>query len=184
MKYIIAADLHGSWYYCEQLIKRFHDEEADKLLLLGDILYHGPRNELPKDYNPKKVFPALNELKEQIICVRGNCDSEVDQMVLEFPIMADYAIVESDGITLFATHGHLYNQDNPPPFKRGSILLNGHFHQPICEVLEDFTYINPGSLSLPKEGNAHSYIAFQGGEFLWKDVCDGREFKRYSATST
>ena len=179
MKVIIAADLHGSWFYCEQLIKRFYSEKADKLLLLGDILYHGPRNELPKDYDPKKVFPALNELKEHIICVRGNCDSEVDQMVLEFPIMADYTIVEEGGLSIFATHGHLFDRENPPPFKRGSVLLNGHFHLPEWEECDGFTYINPGSLSLPKEGSPHSYISYENGEFLWKDVVNGEVFKSY-----
>jgi len=179
MKYLIAADLHGSWYYCEQLIKRFHSEKADKLLLLGDILYHGPRNELPRDYNPKKVFPALNELKEHIVCVRGNCDSEVDQMVLEFPIMADYTIIEDKELSMFATHGHLFNRENPPPFKEGSVLLNGHFHLPEWEEGDGFTYINPGSLALPKEGSPHSYITYEDGEFLWKDVESGEGFKNY-----
>ena len=178
MKILIAADLHGSWFYCEQLIKKFHNEKADKLLLLGDILYHGPRNELPRDYDPKKVFPALNELKEHIICVRGNCDSEVDQMVLEFPIMADYIMVEEGRLSMFATHGHLFDRENPPPFKKGSVLLNGHFHLPEGEVLDEFIYINPGSLALPKEGSPHSYISFENGEFLWKDVVSGEVFNR------
>ena len=184
MRYIIAADLHGSAYYCEKLVERFHSEKADKLLLLGDILYHGPRNELPKGYDPKRVFGILNQLKDKIICIRGNCDSEVDQMVLEFPIMADYTIIETDGLTMFATHGHLFNHDNPPPLRKNMILLNGHFHLPRWEVYEGFTYINTGSLSLPKENSCHSYIVYEAGEFVWKDVLEETEFNRYNVKQT
>ena len=131
MKIVIASDIHGSAYWCRALLEAVQAEEADRLLLLGDLLYHGPRNDFPDEYSPKKVFEMLNAVKEKITCVRGNCDSEVDQMVLEFPMMADYALVEADGHFLFATHGHLFNADMPPSLQPRSVLLNGHFHTPI-----------------------------------------------------
>ncbi|MBR4123529.1 MAG: phosphodiesterase, partial [Clostridia bacterium] len=115
MKFLIASDIHGSAYYCELLIKKIEEEKAEKVLLLGDILYHGPRNDLPKDYAPKKVIEMLNPLKNKLLCVRGNCDTEVDQMVLDFPILADYALIEADGVRIFATHGHKFNLENLPP---------------------------------------------------------------------
>ena len=123
MKWLIASDIHGSEFYCKEVLKAFETEQADRLLLLGDILYHGPRNDLPKDYAPKKVITLLNERKESILCVRGNCDAEVDQMVLEFPIMADYAVLDLGNRLLYATHGHVYGEFNPPPLKKGDILL-------------------------------------------------------------
>ena len=179
MKYLIAADLHGSAYYCEKLIEAFENEKADKLLLLGDLLYHGPRNPLPKGYDPKKVFEALNKLKDKIICVRGNCDSEVDQMVLEFPIMAGYTIIDVDGFSMFATHGHMYNKDNPPPLRKRDVLLNGHFHVPEVAKLDCCTYINPGSLSMPKEDSYHSYLTYEAGRFSWKNLLDETKYKCY-----
>ena len=130
MKLMIASDLHGSGYYTKKLVDAFQAEGADKLLLLGDLLYHGPRNHLPEEYDCPAVAQQLNAMKDNIIAVRGNCDCEVDQMVLEFPIMADYALVEWNGLTLFATHGHRYNETCPPPMADGTILLNGHFHIP------------------------------------------------------
>ena len=117
MKLMIASDIHGSAYYCEKMIKCFEEERADKLLLLGDILYHGPRNDLPKEYAPKKLIEILNNLKDRILCVRGNCDTEVDQMVLNFPVLADYAIIYDEYKTIYATHGHIYNEDNLPPIQ-------------------------------------------------------------------
>ncbi|MBQ3589270.1 MAG: phosphodiesterase, partial [Clostridia bacterium] len=137
MKWIIASDIHGSAYWCEQVLASFENENADRLILLGDILYHGPRNDFPDDYSPKKVFSMLNAMKEKISCVRGNCDSEVDQMVLEFPIMADYMLLDVKGKTLFATHGHLFNEENPPLLKAGDVLLNGHFHSPCNRVMQN-----------------------------------------------
>ena len=145
-------------------------EGADRLLLLGDILYHGPRNDLPKDYNPKEVIAMLNPMKQELLCVRGNCDTEVDQMVLEFPILADYCFLEIDGRTIFASHGHHHNPKNPPMLKKGDILLNGHTHIPANEDMGDFIYMNPGSVSIPKEGSAHGYMICEGGEFTWKDL--------------
>lgn len=179
MKVMIASDIHGSAYYCKKLIEAYKSEKADKLLLLGDILYHGPRNDLPNEYAPKKVIEMLNAIKEEILCVRGNCDAEVDQMVLEFPIMADYCTLQIDDITVFATHGHIYNMENVPPLKKGDILLHGHTHVPTCvrfggETGADYIYMNPGSLSIPKEDSHHGYMICEGSYFTWKDL-DGKE---------
>ena len=179
MKWMIASDLHGSAYYCRKMIEAFHREKADRLLLLGDLLYHGPRNDLPRDYAPKQVIPQLNALKEQILCVRGNCDTEVDQMVLEFPIMAEYAHVCDGKATLFVTHGHTFNEKNLPPLHRGDILLNGHTHIPKCADHETYLYMNPGSVSIPKEDSPHGYITLENDVFLWKDL-NGDIYMEYS----
>ena len=165
MKLMIASDIHGSAYYCQKMIDAFHQQNADKLLLLGDILYHGPRNDLPKDYNPKAVIEMLNPLRDKLMCVRGNCDCEVDQMVLDFPVLADYAMLYIDGVTIFATHGHTHNCDNLPPLNKGDILLHGHTHIPVLKDMGSYTYINPGSVSIPKEGSDHSYLIMDNGEF-------------------
>ena len=182
MKIMIATDIHGSSYYAEKLKEKFYEEKADKLLLLGDLLYHGPRNELPKMYDTKKVYEILNGLKDKILCVRGNCDSEVDQMVLEFPMMADYIYVNFDNVNIFVTHGHLFDEKNPPLLKKGDILLYGHFHVPVCNEYENFVHINPGSLSLPKEDSKNSYMILENGEFLWKDIENGEVFKSYKVS--
>lgn len=170
MKLMIASDIHGSSLYCEELLKRYNDEKPDKLLLLGDILYHGPRNDLPRGYNPKSVIAMLNNIKDEIICVRGNCDAEVDQMVLDFPIMADYSILDLDGRLIFATHGHIYNENNLPPMGRCDVLLNGHTHIPKYVSHGDYTYMNPGSVSIPKEGSRHGYMIYEDKKFIWKDL--------------
>ncbi|MBQ9925799.1 MAG: phosphodiesterase [Clostridia bacterium] len=170
MKWFIASDLHGSAAYCEQMLAAYAREGADRLVLLGDILYHGPRNDLPEGYAPKAVIAALNPLKEQILCVRGNCDTEVDQMVLEFPILADYAVLADGGLTLYLTHGHKFGEQNPPPMPKGSVLLCGHTHIPAWNVHEDFIYVNPGSVSIPKNGSHHGYMLLENGVFTWKDL--------------
>lgn len=169
MKLMIASDIHGSSYYCRKMIEAYRQEEADRLLLLGDLLYHGPRNDLPKDYNPKEVISMLNEIKNELLCVRGNCDTEVDQMVLNFPILAEYCLLELDGRTVFATHGHNFNLDNLPMLKEGDILLNGHTHIPANQNMGTYTYMNPGSISIPKEGSAHGYMIYDG-EFRWRSL--------------
>jgi putative phosphoesterase len=166
MKLMIASDIHGSAYYCQKLMEAYKQEKADKLLLLGDLLYHGPRNDLPKDYNPKEVIVMLNSIKNEILCVRGNCEAEVDQMVLEFPVMADYIMLYVEGLTIFATHGHLYHENNLPPLKRGDILLHGHTHVSGIRNLGDITLVNPGSVSIPKENTKHSYMILEQGEFV------------------
>ena len=177
MKYVIASDIHGSADWCEKLLDVFQTEKADKLILLGDILYHGPRNDFPDGYCPKNVFAMLNAIKDKILCVRGNCDSEVDQMVLEFPIMADYAVADENGHTLFFTHGHLFNADMPPLLKAGDVLFNGHFHTPECRVLDNGAhYANCGSTALPKADTPHSYILVDNGVLYWKDLETGGIF--------
>ena len=179
MKLMIASDIHGSGYYCRKLIEAFKKENADKLLLLGDLLYHGPRNDLPKEYAPKSVIPMLCELKDKILCVRGNCDTEVDQMVLNFPILADYAVICIDGLTIYATHGHKFNIDNLPPAEKNDILIYGHTHIPMCEERNGILCMNPGSVSIPKEGSAHSYMVINNGIALWKDL-EADVYKEFS----
>ena len=144
MKVLFASDIHGSAYYCRKLLEIYQKSGAGRLVLLGDILYHGPRNDLPKEYAPKQVIAMLNEYKNQIYAVRGNCDTEVDQMVLEFPLLADYALLELNGKTFYATHGHVYNQDNLPPMMLGDILIHGHTHLLKAEKAGDITVLNPG----------------------------------------
>ncbi|MEG1458710.1 MAG: phosphodiesterase [Acetivibrio sp.] len=170
MKYMIASDLHGSAYFCQKMLEAYEREEAEKLIFLGDLLYHGPRNELPIEYNPPKVISLLNERKNEFLCVRGNCDAEVDQMVLTFPILAEYALLSMDGLTVFATHGHVYNRENLPPLKRGDILLHGHTHVQAMEKLGENWYLNPGSLSIPKENNENSYMIYQDRNFTIKNL--------------
>ena len=177
MKILIASDIHGSAYYCRSLLERYREEKPDKLLLLGDILYHGPRNDLPREYAPKEVLAMLNDIKEEILCVRGNCDTEVDQMVLEFPILADYCILYTGNRMIFATHGHQHNTTHPPMLKEGDILLHGHTHVPELEEFAGKYYINPGSVSIPKENSAHSYMMLEDGVFTWKDVETGKAYK-------
>ena len=169
MKLMIASDIHGSAYYCRQLLEAFEKEQAQRLLLLGDILYHGPRNDLPRDYAPKEVLAMLNERKDRLFCVRGNCDTEVDQMVLDFPILADYCILGCGSRLIYATHGHNHNLQALPPLLPGDILLHGHTHIPAWEPFGSCNlYANPGSVSIPKAGSAHSYMTLEGSTLLWK----------------
>ena len=170
MKYLIASDIHGSAYYCERMLEAYRREGAERLILLGDILYHGPRNDLPRDYAPKRVIELLSALRDEIFCVRGNCDTEVDQMVLPFPILADYALLEVGGHTVFVTHGHKHNLASLPPLKEGDVLLHGHTHVPACESREGITYLNPGSVSIPKDGSAHGYMLLEDGVFTAKTL--------------
>ena len=179
MKIMVASDIHGSALYCEKLLDAFAREGADKLLLLGDILYHGPRNDLPDGYAPKKVIELLNAKKQSLLCVRGNCDTEVDQMVLDFPILADYCILYVGDRLVYATHGHNFNEDRLPPLQKGSILLHGHTHVPVCREHEDYTYMNPGSVSIPKEGSAHGYMILSDKTAVWKTL-DGEVWKQVS----
>lgn len=178
MKLLIASDIHGSAYYCRKLMEAWEREAADKLILLGDLLYHGPRNDLPRDYAPKEVLAMLNLRKEEILCVRGNCDTEVDQMVLEFPILADYGFLYEQGHMIFLTHGHIFHEGNLPMLKPGDILLHGHTHVPVCREHETYVYMNPGSVSIPKEGSVHGYLVYEDGRFAWKDL-SGAEYMEY-----
>ena len=178
MKWMIASDIHGSAYYCRELLAAFEHEGAQKLMLLGDVLYHGPRNDLPRDYAPKQVIEMLNGIKEKLLCVRGNCDTEVDQMVLDFPVLADYAVLVAGERMIYATHGHVYNENKLPPLQKGDVLLHGHTHVPKCVEHEEYLYINPGSVSIPKEGSAHSYLILEDGHLVWKSL-DGAVYMEH-----
>ncbi|WP_101876275.1 phosphodiesterase [Lachnoclostridium edouardi] len=157
MKYMFASDIHGSAFYCEKTVQAFKESGAERLILLGDLLYHGPRNDLPKDYAPKKVISMLNQMKDKIYAVRGNCEAEVDQMVLEFPVMADYGVLVLNGITFYATHGHIMNEEHMPPIQPGDVLIHGHTHVLRADKVGDHVILNPGSTSIPKEGNPPTY---------------------------
>ena len=167
MKFVIASDIHGSAYWCGKLVEVIEEVKPDKILLLGDILYHGPRNDLPKGYAPKQVIPMLARYKDRILCVRGNCEAEVDQMVLPFSCMADCALVEADGLTMYLTHGHHHSPDNLPPLAEGSVFLSGHTHVKLDEVRQGIRCINPGSVSIPKDGS-NSCIVYRDGKFSFR----------------
>ena len=171
MKWMIASDLHGSAYYCRKMLEAFEREGADRLFLLGDLLYHGPRNDLPREYAPKEVIPLLNGKKEKLLCVRGNCDAEVDQMVLKFPVLADYAVLPVGQRLIYATHGHIYHVKNLPPLAPGDVLLHGHTHVPAwTEFGQGNLYLNPGSVSIPKEDSPHSYMTLEENTMQWKEL--------------
>ena len=171
MKLLICSDIHGDFDSAKRAISAFNNEGADNLIILGDLLYHGPRNDLPPTYAPKSVIELLNSYKSKILAVRGNCDAEVDQMVLEFPILADYAYIDADGLRIFATHGHNHNTETPPMLLSGDILLHGHTHIPSFEAFGDSNvYINPGSIALPKGGHPRSYIIYENRTFTLKDI--------------
>ena len=158
MKLMIASDLHGSAYYTRLLLTAMDREQPDRLLLLGDLLYHGPRNDLPREYAPKQVIEMLNARKSQILCVRGNCEAEVDQMVLEFPVLSEFGVVFADGLTLYMLHGH---KNLNLPVMPGDILLCGHTHVPAVRKDGEHYYVNPGSVSIPKEGSCHGYMMLE-----------------------
>ena len=159
MKIMIASDIHGSLKYCRELVEKYREEKCEKLVLLGDVLYHGPRNDLPDEYNPKGVIALLNDLAEEILCVRGNCEAEVDEMVLSFPVLAEYAFFYHKGRMFFLTHGHKMIPQILPKIKKGDILFNGHTH--VCKIEEldgGYIYANPGSVSIPKENTPRGYM--------------------------
>ena len=193
MKLMIASDIHGSAPCCRKMLEAYVREKADRLLLLGDILYHGPRNDLPEGYAPKEVIAMLNPVKKNLLCVRGNCDTEVDQMVLDFPVLADYCLLDltdgsgNAGAVMFATHGHRYNPHHLPPLSDGDILLNEHTHIPACEEILDmdgnrYQYLNPGSVSIPKEGSRRSYMIYEKGTFTWKNL-EGEAYQTWKTGS-
>ena len=175
-KVLIASDIHGSSYYCGWLLDRIEEEQPDRVVLRGDLLYHGPRNDLPKGYEPKDVISMLNGIREKLLCVRGNCDTEVDQMVLDFPILADYAVLMLGDQTVYVTHGHHYNEQNPPALSKGDVLLCGHTHVPCHHEHETFTYLNPGSVSIPKNASRPSYMLWENGVFTWHDLLTGQSY--------
>ena len=167
MKLVIASDIHGSAYWCGKLCELVEREQPDKLILLGDLLYHGPRNDLPRDYAPKQVIPLLSRYQDKILAVRGNCEAEVDQMVLPFPCMADFAMLNCDGITMYLTHGHLWNPDRLPSLQPGTVFLSGHTHVKLDELRGEVRCLNPGSVSIPKDGS-HSCMVYEDGVFSVK----------------
>ena len=167
MKLVIASDIHGSAYWCGKLMEVVEAEQPDKLILLGDLLYHGPRNDLPRDYAPKQVIPMLSKFADSILAVRGNCEAEVDQMVLPFPCMAAYALLCCDGLTFYLTHGHLHGPDQLPPLTAGTVFLSGHTHVKLDEVRQGIRCMNPGSVSIPKDGS-HSCIVYENGTFSFR----------------
>ena len=190
MKLMIASDLHGSAAYTRRLLELYRDTGCQRLVLLGDLLYHGPRNPLPEGYEPPAVakllnvlmpmvvgWMLLNDMADELLCVRGNCDAEVDQMVLHFPILSDSALLVLDGLTIHATHGHIHGPDTPPPLRQGDILLCGHFHVPVRRDCGRYTYLNPGSAALPKENSPHSCMMLEDGQFTWLDVMTGQPFQ-------
>lgn len=178
MKILVASDIHGSYACTEKLIEAFKREGAERMLFLGDILYHGPRNCLPEKYDTKDVANLLNQFKNDIYSVRGNCDAEVDQLMLEFPIMADYCIISVGKKYIFATHGHRFNKDNLPPMHPGDILLHGHTHISVCEEFGEYVYCNPGSVSIPKGGTPAGYMIIDEKCMKWKTL-DGEEYREY-----
>lgn len=170
MKYFVMSDIHGSSFYLKKAMEIFEEENADFILILGDILYHGARNDLPKGYNPKEIIEILNKNAEIIMAVRGNCESEVDQMVLDFPIQASYSNMIFEGKRLFITHGHLYNEKNKVKLPKNSCFLSGHTHILKAEKIDGIHYLNPGSISIPKNNNPHSYAILDNNEFIVKTL--------------
>ena len=170
MKFMIASDLHGSLSFAEKLFCRFEEEKPEKLLLLGDLLSHGARNDLPEGYNTKGLTALLNAHKDDILAVRGNCEAEVDQMVLEFPVMAEYALLVSGKNLVYLTHGHIHGEENPPALQNGDILLTGHTHIPKRVRHDSWVYMNPGSVGIPKGGCVPGYMICEDGKFTWKDL--------------
>lgn len=167
MKLLIASDIHGSAYWCRKLLEVYQQEQPDKLVLLGDILYHGPRNDLPREYAPKAVIALLSPLAEKILCVRGNCEAEVDQMVLPFPCMAPYSQLLVEDKTFYLTHGHHENPRNLPRLNPGDVFLSGHTHAKEDILVEGVRCLNPGSVSIPKDGS-HSCLVYDKGEFSFR----------------
>lgn len=170
MKLFFISDIHGSVYYLNEAIERYEEEGADYIVILGDILYHGARNPLPKEYNPKGVINILNNYSDKIIAVRGNCDSEVDEMVLDFPIMSTYSNIIYNDKRLFLTHGHIYNEGNMVKLKEGSAFIYGHTHILRADKKDNIYFLNPGSITLPKENNPHTYGILENNSFKIKDL--------------
>ena len=178
MKIMIASDIHGSAFYCKKLVDAYNSEKAEKLVLLGDNLYHGPRNALPVEYDPQQVAKMLNDMAQEILCVRGNCDCEVDQMVLDFPVLADYGVMFYKDHLIYITHGHIFNKENMPKMHDGDMILAGHTHVPACDQVGECLYLNPGSVSIPKEGSAHSYMIIDDSGLSWMDLESGDCYKK------
>ncbi len=178
MKIMFISDLHGSAYYAKKIAEIYNDFMPERVVSVGDLLYHGPRNDLPEGYDTKETTKILNSFKNKMIAVRGNCDSEVDQMVLEFPMMADYTVIAADGLDMFVTHGHLFDPDNLPQ-NCGQVFISGHIHIPVMEEKDGVLVLNPGSCALPKEGNPPSLMLYENGEFKIIEIETGKEIKKF-----
>lgn len=159
-----------SEYWCKKRSKDTGTKSAGAFCYWATFFTTVPANDLPEGYNPKGVIALLSAEKDRVLCVRGNCEAEVDQVVLPFPVMADYIAIESGDRVIFATHGHKYDKNNSLPMCRGDVMLSGHTHIPDCTEKDGKYYLNPGSVSLPKEGSRHSYMIYEDGEFWWKDL--------------
>lgn len=170
MKIFFISDIHGSLYYLEKALEIYKEEGANFIVLLGDALYHGPRNPLPEQYNPQAVANLLNQYKDKIIAIRGNCDSEVDQMLIEYPMMSDYSIILYNNRRLFLTHGHIFNEANLPNLSENDVLVHGHTHVPVAKKHDKIYILNPGSTTLPKENNPNSYAILEDNLFQIKDL--------------
>ena len=174
MKYLVVSDIHGSYYYAKKLEQIIMKENPSKIILLGDLYYHGPRNSLTDEYNPMKVSKILNKYKDNIICTRGNCDAEVDEMISEFKF-EEYIQININGLDFFFSHGHIYNIDKIPPI--GDIIVYGHFHTGYIKEKDGLVFVNPGSISLPKNNTAHSYLIIDNNELILKDI-DGKVIEK------
>lgn len=169
MKLMFISDIHGSLYWLEKALEKVEAEQVHTLVILGDFLYHGPRNPLPEGYDPQGVAAKLNAYGKSLVAVRGNCDAEVDQMLLQFPMMGDYVLILHEGRKIFATHGHGFSIDHLPQLNAGDIFIQGHTHLPVADIKDGVFVLNPGSISLPKENNPHSFGILENGEFTIKD---------------
>ncbi|PWJ39236.1 phosphodiesterase [Sediminitomix flava] len=165
MKILFISDIHGGATALKKMLPIIEDENPEFIIMLGDALNHGPRNPLPEGYNPQEVADSLNSFKEKLIAVRGNCDSEVDQMLLDYPTMADYSWFCDRDKKMFLTHGHIYYEGNLPTLPKNSIIISGHTHIPVAKKESDYFFINPGSIALPKGGYPPSYAIYQNGHF-------------------
>jgi len=176
MKIFFMSDIHGSLFFLKKALERYKEEKAKYIVILGDVLYHGPRNPLPREYNPEAVADLLNEYKDKIIAVRGNCDSEVDQILIEYPMMSDYSIMLCNDRRIFLTHGHIFNENNFPSLSENDVLIHGHTHIPVAKKHNNIFVLNPGSLALPRDNIPNSYAILQDNLFQIKDL-DGNVMK-------
>ena len=168
MKLLILSDIHGSYYYAKKILEITQKENPDKIALLGDLYYHGPRNPFPTEYNPMKVSEILNSLKENLMCVKGNCDAEVDEMISDFKLEENLKL-NVNGYKIFLTHGHKYNMDKLPQ-EEFDIMMYGHFHVGFIKKQNGKIFANPGSISLPKNDSKNSYLVLQDNNLVLKDI--------------
>ena len=176
MKVLVISDIHGSSYYAEKIKEIVEKENPDKIILLGDLYYHGPRNDLTQEYAPMKVAEILNSLKDKLLVVKGNCDAEVDEMISDFKF-EDHLLLDINGKKTYFTHGHRYNIE-VIPYEDFEVLIYGHIHQGFIQEKEGYLFANPGSISLPKCGTEHSYLILEKDKFILKNV-DGEVLQEY-----